>query len=80
MIQLTSSEHYARASLLGKWYDSKTNTYRDRSPEGSHYKYSNCLCADTLEPLHKGTVLMREREAYRNKANNSVTKERLGLR
>lgn len=64
---LTAEEHQARALLLGKVYDSLTHMYRPLSPEGSKYKYTDCLYADTLEPVPKGAA--REIEVEKRKGN-----------
>lgn len=82
--RISHKEHYVRAQLLGLWYDKYTYTYRPRSPEGSKYKYSNCLHAETLEPLGTGAVLHLEKsyqpEGCRAPINigNTVSGKRLG--
>lgn len=69
----TVEEHQARAMLLGKVYDSATHTYRPLSPEGSKYKYTDCLHADTLRVMEKGEVRDIERE---NSIGNVVSGRR----
>lgn len=59
---LSNEQHQARALLLGKVFDMLTHTYRPLSPEGSKYKYSDCLHADTLEVMPKGSVKAIEME------------------
>lgn len=70
---MTDEEHQARAILLGRVYDSLTNTYRYLSPEGSKYKYNGCLDADTLEVMPKGSVRFIEEE---NGRGNTVSGKR----
>lgn len=53
---LSVEQHQARAMLLGRVYDKLTHTYRYLYPEGSKYKYTDCLHADTLEVMEKGAV------------------------
>jgi hypothetical protein len=59
---LSNEEHMARALLLGRVFDMLTHTYRYLSPEGSKYKYTDCLHADTLEVMPKGSVRDIEQE------------------
>ena len=63
---LTAIEHQARAILLGRVYDSLTHMYRPLSPGGHKYKYTDCLFADTLEPVPKGAAREFEKEKNRN--------------
>lgn len=78
---MTDQEHAARAMLLAPtmggnlWYDAATNAYRPRSPGGHAYKYSDCLDAETLEPLEKGEALRREKALG---IKNTVSSRRLG--
>lgn len=64
---LTPIEHQARAIFLGLVYDSLTHMYRPLSPGGHKYKYTDCLFADTLEPVPKGAA--REIEEEKRKGN-----------
>lgn len=65
MTDHTPEFHQARAVLLGLVYDKLTHMYRPLSPEGSKYKYTNCLYADTLEPVPKGAARDEEMKRYR---------------
>jgi len=56
---MNGQAHYARARMLGLWYDSATHAYRDRSPGGQKYKYTGSIDANTLEPLPIGEAMRR---------------------
>lgn len=91
---MTPKEHAARALFLKNnkgeqlWFDAATNSYRPRSPEGSAYKYSGCLDADTLRPLKEGEALRRQQNYTPFSGSggmgwkgisNTVSNKRLGL-